>query len=120
MATEDTTVTICPYFKIHEGKVDAFKSLCDQFVAKTETEPKCHYYGFSFDGDLVFCREGYEGAAGALAHLENIGPLLQEALKISDLERLELHGLAAELDQMREPMAELNPQYFVLEYGFKR
>ena len=120
MATNDTTVTICPWFKIHDGKIDAFKSLCEQFVAKTESEPKCHYYGFSFDGDQVFCREGYEGAEGALAHLDNVGALLEEALTIADLEKLELHGPASELDKLREPLASLNPHYFELEYGFKR
>jgi hypothetical protein len=29
-------------------KLQAFRVLCEQFVAKTQTEPKCLYYGFSF------------------------------------------------------------------------
>jgi len=77
-------------------------------------------HGFSFDGDQAHCREGYEDAEGLLAHLDNVGALLGEALKISDLTRLEVHGPEEELVKLRGPLSELNPQYFVLECGFRR
>ena len=118
--TNDSCCTIVPYFRAHEGKLDEFKAMCEQFVALTETEDKCLYYGFSFDGDRIHCREGYIDAEGVLAHLDNVGGLLQEALKISDLELLEIHGPEQELAKLREPLAELNPAFFVLEYGFRR
>lgn len=120
MATEDTGCTIVPYFKVHEGKLGAFKALCEQFVAKTRTEPGCLYYGFSFDGDQAHCREGYRDADALLAHLGNVGDLLKQALTIADLARLEVHGPAGELDKLRSPLASLKPQFFVLEYGFRR
>ena len=75
---------------------------------------------FSFDGETAHCREGYQDAEGVLAHLENVGTLLQEALKIAELTRLEIHGPEEELAELREPLAELNPQFFTLEYGFRR
>ena len=53
---------------------------------------------------LVHCREAYAGAAGALTHNQNIGALIGEALKISDLQRLEVHGSAVELEQMKAPL----------------
>ena len=120
MATQDKCCTIVPYFKVQNGKLEAFKALSEKMVENTIKEPKCLYYGFSFDGDVAFCREGYEDAEGALAHLENVGPLLQEILKISDLTRLEVHAPAEELAKLREPMAGLKPQFFTLEYGFRR
>jgi hypothetical protein len=120
MATQDTCCTILPYFKVHEGKLDEFRKMCEEFVKLTETEQKVLYYGFSFKGDEVHCREGYQDAEGLMTHLENVGALLQEALKISDLTRLEIHGPEAEVEKMREPLANLNPQFFVLEYGFRR
>jgi quinol monooxygenase YgiN len=120
MATTDTCCTIVPYFKIHAGKREDFKALCTQFVEKSNTEPKCLYYGFTFDGDQVHCREGYADADGLLAHLDNVGALLQEALKIADITRLEVHGPKAELAKLREPMASLKPQFFTLEYGFRK
>ena len=120
MATEDTCCTIVPYFKLHDGQLDTFKGMCKEFVKLADTESKCLYYGFSFDGDQAHCREGYEDAEGLLAHLDNVGALLGEALKISDLTRLEVHGPEEELVKLRGPLSELNPQYFVLECGFRR
>jgi hypothetical protein len=119
MATNDKCCTIVPYFKIHAGKTPEFKALCERFVAATKSEAGCLYYGFSFDGDQAHCREGYRDAAATIAHVENVGPLLGEILKISDLTRFELHGPQAELDKLRAPFANMNPQYFALEYGFR-
>ncbi len=118
MATQDKCCTILPYFKISEGNLTAFNALCVQFVDKAIHEPKCLYYGFSFAGNVAFCREGYEDAEGLLLHLDNVGSLLEKALEISELIRLEVHGPEAELAKLREPLAALSPQFFSLEYGF--
>jgi quinol monooxygenase YgiN len=120
MASTDTVCTLVPYFKVQEGRLGDFRALCDQFVARTRSEPGCVHYAFSFDGDAVHCREGYDDAAAVLAHLDNVGALLQEALKIAQITRLEVHAPPAELDKLRAPMASLNPQFFAVEYGFRR
>ena len=64
--------------------------------------------------------QGYEDAQGVLAHLENVGALLEKSLKIADLTRFEIHGPIDELEKLKEPLADLKPQYFTLEYGFRR
>ena len=69
MATQDKSVSIAPYFKIHSGKMREVKALCERFIEKSKTEPGCLYYGFSFNGDVIFCREGYQDAEAALANL---------------------------------------------------
>ncbi len=120
MSTQDTCCTIAPYFKVHPGKLGDFKKLCARFIEKTEQEPGCLYYGFSFDGDEVFCREGYQDAAALLAHSENVGPLFEEALKMADLTRVEIHGPEGELVRLRTPFADLTPRFFTLECGFHR
>ena len=120
MSTQDKCCTIVPYFKVPSGNLEKFKGLCEAFVDKTSTEPKCLYYGFTFDGNEAHCREGYADAEGLLAHLENVGALLQEALKIAEITRLEVHGPEAELAKLRGPLADLKPQFFTLEYGFRR
>lgn len=120
MATQDTCCTIVPYFKVHDGKLDDFRALCERFVEQTSTEPNCLYYGVSLDGDEVHCREGYKDAEGLLAHLENVGALIGEALTISEIVRLEVHGPDAELEKLRGPMADLSPRFYALEYGFRR
>ncbi len=116
MAT-DTVCTLVPYFKIKQGQLAAFRAGVAGFVERTKPETGCVHYAFSFNGDVAHCREGYDNAAAVLAHLDNVGALLQEALKISEITRLEVHGPAAELDQLRGPLAGLNPQWFVLEPG---
>jgi hypothetical protein len=120
MATDDKCCTIVPYFKINDGKTADFKRLGEEMVEKSKGEPKCLYYGFSFDGDEAHCREGYADAEGLLAHLENVGALLGEALKIADIIRLEVHGPEQELAKLRAPLAHLNPRFFQLECGFRR
>ena len=120
MTTQDQCCTLVPYFKVSEGNIEAFEQLCERFVEKTNHESKCLYYGFSFNGDLVHCREGYQDAEGILTHLENVGSLFSEALKISELIRLEIHGSETELAKLREPLSNLKPQFFILKYGFRR
>ena len=107
-------VSLHPYFKVHPGKLEEFKAGLPAFREKTATEEKNLFYDFTINGDEIFCREGYDGAEALLAHLENVGALLAEALKIADLTRLEVHGPADELEKLREPLAHLNPQWFVL------
>ena len=117
MFKTDTCCTLVPYFEIQDGQLAAFKALGPQFVARTRTEPGCVHYAFSFNGDVAHCREGYDDASAVLAHLDNVGALLQETLKIAQLTQLEVHGPAGELDKLRGPMAALNPKWFTLDEG---
>ncbi len=113
-----SVVSIHPYFKVQAGKLEEFKALLPQFVGRTAKEEKCLYYDFSIrEGEVVHCREAYEGAEGVLAHLENVGDLLGKALEISELLRLEFHGAAAELAKLKEPMKEMGPEWFEFECG---
>ena len=113
-------VSIHPYFKVHPGQLDAARALLPQFVAKTKSEPACRYYEFTIHGDTVFCREAYADADGTLAHLANVGELLGEMLKISDLLRLEIHGPAAELAKLKGPLADYQPAWFEYVCGVGR
>jgi hypothetical protein len=106
-------VTLHPYFTAHPGKLEVMKAGLPAFREKTASEEKNLFYDFTINGDEIFCREGYDGAEALLAHLENVGPMLGEVLKIADLTRLEVHGPAAELDKLRAPLAHLNPDWFV-------
>ena len=113
-------VSLHPYFKVHPGKLDAFKAGLPAFVEKTKTEEKNLFFDFTINGDEVLCREGYTDAEGLLAHLANVDAPLKEALKIADLTRLEVHGPAAELDKLKGPLAELKPTWFVRDRGIDR
>ena len=108
-------VSLHPYFKIHPGKLETVKAAFPCFVEKTATEKDNLFYGFSVNGDEIFCREAYESAEGVLAHLDNIGALLAEMLTMANLVRVELHGPAEELNKLKAPLAHLNPAWFTLE-----
>lgn len=110
-------VSIHPYFKVQTDKLEEFKSLLPEFVAKTSTEKGCLYYHFTISDDVVFCREAYVDGDAALAHLDNVGSLLEKALGMAELQRLELHGGETELAKLREPLGGLNPQWFVFQDG---
>ncbi|MFN5864456.1 MAG: hypothetical protein ACK451_21350, partial [Pseudanabaena sp.] len=68
---------------------------------------------------IAHCREAYEDAEALLFHLQNVDSILQEALQVAELIRLEIHGCESELAKLREPFALFNAQFFVLEYGFR-
>ena len=108
-------VSLHPYFKAHPGKLEAFKAGFPAFVEKTASEEKNLFYEFTVNGDQVFCREGYADSEGLLAHLENVGALLAEAMKIADLIRLEVHGPTEELEKLKGPLAHLKPEWYAVE-----
>jgi hypothetical protein len=118
--TPRTTVSLHPYFKPHEGKLADFIAKMPAFIERTRSEERVLFYDFTVCGEIVFCREAYVGGEGALHHLENVGDLLGEALSMAELVRLEVHGSAAELDKMREPLKDLPVQWFVLEVGLDK
>jgi quinol monooxygenase YgiN len=119
MSKLSQAVSLHPYFDVREGNLEAFLALMPEFVAKTADEPACLYYDFTRLGNRCACREAYVGAAGILAHLENVGELLGKFLELADLARLEIHGPAGELEALREPLAHLNAEFFVWECGLE-
>jgi quinol monooxygenase YgiN len=120
MALTDPCCTLVPYFKVHDDKLEEFRKLGERFVEKTQTEAECMHYGFSFNGQQAHCREGYANAEALLSHLENVGALLDQVLKIADITRLEVHAPATEIEKLREPLSELNPEFYTMETGFRR
>lgn len=119
MSKLSEAVSLHPYFQVSEGQLEAFTALMHDFVEKTSAEPACVYYDFSLNGNLAFCREAYIGAEGILTHLENVGELLGKFLEISELIRLEVHGPEVEIEKLREPLAELKPDFFIRVTGLE-
>jgi quinol monooxygenase YgiN len=120
MVVTDTCCTLVPYFQVQDDQLAAFQALGSRFVETTRSESGCVHYAFSFNGPIAHCREGYVNAEAVLAHLSNVGALLDEALTIAKIIRLEVHGPAAELEKLKEPLAALKPEFFVLAPGFRR
>jgi len=120
MSNPSNVVSIHPYFKVHPGKMEAFKALLPAFVEKTAGEERNCYYEFTLHDDEIFCREAYLGAEGVLFHLTNVGALIEAGLKLADLARLEIHGAAGELEKLKEPLAPMKPLWFTRLCGVER
>ena len=117
----DTAVTFHPYFKVGDEKLEVFKRIAQDLVETTRGEMGCLYYGFSYSDGEAFCREGYKDADSLVAHLDNVGDLLQKLENIVEAVRVEVHGPEKEIAKLREWQAieKLNPTFFVLEAGFR-
>ncbi len=120
MTDPSNVVSIHPYFKVKPGKLAEAKGFLAEMVSRTSTEPANLYYDFTINGDVVFCREAYVGAEGLLHHLDNVGPVLAEFLKIAEVLRVEIHGSAEAITKLKGPMAGLKPEYFEFFTGVKR
>src|SRR5262245_15410882 len=107
-------VTLQPYLKVPSAKMPYWKAILPVFEDNTRNEAGNLFYEFTINGDEVFCREGYVNAEALLAHLENVGAMLAQALTMADLIRIEVHGPAAELAKLKEPLAHLKPAWFEL------
>ena len=112
----DTTCTLHPYFKIHEGKEQQFKANCDKFYELVKNEEGFVFFGFSFAEDRqAFCREGYKSGAAILKHVENVDGPLKAVLELADITRFEFHGPASEAEVVRETLAPLGTVFFILD-----
>ncbi len=120
MSHPSNSVSIHPYFKAHQGKLDAMKAFLPGFIATTRSETKNLYYDFTLNDDELFCREAYLDADGLLEHLERVGPKMRELLLIADLTRVEIHGPVAELEKLKVPLAPLKPSWFAYHSGVQR
>jgi quinol monooxygenase YgiN len=107
-------VSLHPYFKVPSNKMPYLKAILPEFAAKTRNETANLFYEFTINGDQVFCREGYVDAEALLAHLDNVSAMLVQALTMAELVRIEVHGPAAELAKLKEPLAHLKPSWFEL------
>ncbi|HRI07422.1 MAG TPA: antibiotic biosynthesis monooxygenase [Nannocystaceae bacterium] len=117
MRNHPNAVAIHPYFKVHPGNEEAARALMPRFVEQTRSEPGCLFYGFTTCDDEVFCQEAYVDGDAVLAHLQNVGALLGEMLKLADLLRLEFHGPAAELAKIEPAAKGLGARYFAYAVG---
>ena len=121
MSQADKAVTIHPYFKVSDEKLQSFKRLAEDLVETTRGEMGCLFYGFTYSEGEAYCREGYKDAESLVSHLDNVRDLLQKLEDISELSRLEVHGPQEEIDKLREwPLIKkLSPKYYLLEGGFR-
>eukprot|EP00933_Yihiella_yeosuensis_P081565 TRINITY_DN95218_c0_g1_i1.p1 TRINITY_DN95218_c0_g1~~TRINITY_DN95218_c0_g1_i1.p1 ORF type:complete len:275 (-),score=69.69 TRINITY_DN95218_c0_g1_i1:276-1100(-) len=120
MMSQDSHVTIVPYFTVPDGKMEEFKAGFPRFYDLTKGGTKdCLYYGFAVHGNKVFCREGYRSAESALAHIGDVKEPLDAAVAMVGEGGLDLSvmGPAAELEKMKEALTPLGTKFWELDAG---
>jgi quinol monooxygenase YgiN len=116
----DQVVTLAPYFKVHN--IDEFKKIWQADYADFKHKESCVHYAFCFTEDnRAHCREAYVDAAAALQHLADVDAPLKAVLapEIAELERLEVHGPADQLEQLKEALTPLGCLFYTAEWGFR-
>ena len=98
----NTSCSLNPYFKIHPGMLEEFKSICDKFILETQKEKGVSYYFWCFDNNNALCREGFRDIKAVSIHLKNTKHLLDKALEIADLVKLEVYGIKSDLSALKE------------------
>jgi len=116
----DTHVTIAPYFTVPEEKLADFRKGFPGFYKGTKGgTKKALYYGFAVNGNKVFCREGYQDAEGALAHVGEVKASLDKAVEMCGEGGLNLNlmGPAEELEKCKEAFGPLGCVFWETDAG---
>ena len=106
---------------ITPGKLEEFKQTTGRITAGCEAgEPGTLGYEWFFaeDGTECYLNEFYADSEAFLTHFQNIGPALQEALKISSL--LDATVLGDPSPEARGMLAALGAKFYVPSVGFCR
>jgi len=99
----DETLTVLVYWNVRDYA--KFLAGVQNFQTLTKNEEKVRYYGFCLSGAKAICREGYDCAEGFLEHLKNVDEPLKAAMEVADIDRIEVHGPAMEVEKLREPLS---------------
>ena len=106
-------------FKIHKGKLEEFKKIAAECVAKVkeneEGKGALQYdWFFSPDNSECIVRETYTDSNAVMAHMGNVGEELGQLLGMSDFE-LEVYGNPSE--EVQQAAAALNPKVYQFYQG---
>jgi quinol monooxygenase YgiN len=110
-------------FAIRKGKLDAFKKLAEEFVARVEqNEPGAKSYQWYFNDDETKCivSELYESSEAILAHIGGsaVSTLFPKLLETAQLTRFEVYGDPNE--EAKNVLAKFGAQNYHPFIGFTR
>merc|ERR1712159_243913 len=88
----------------------------------TRTEAGCMYYGWTIQGDKLFCREAYVDAAAVQAHLDNIVPSVGEMLDsgCASLDEINFMGPKAGWPTFKKSADSLGGVYWDVDSSFSK
>jgi quinol monooxygenase YgiN len=106
---------------VKPGKLEEFRTLMNEMVESTQTEPGTLAYEWfvSDDGSVVQIYERYADSDATMAHVRVFGEKFAERfLAAVDVPRFDIFGEPS--DQVKEAFGALNPRFFGTFGGFAR
>jgi quinol monooxygenase YgiN len=105
---------------IHPGKLDDFRSVAKDLIAKTQSEPGTLDYEWNLSEDGTICHifERYENAGALVTHVESFGAFAKRFMEACHPTRFHVYGTPNEA--VKAALADLNPIYFTPLGGFSR
>ena len=89
-------------------------------VEGTKKEKGCIYYGWTVEGDKLFCREAYVDGDAIVEHLKNAGPIIGPCLEagVLKLESFQIHCGKDELPKLKKDADGFGAVYYIVDSGF--
>ena len=112
-------IQLTAIFRIHPGKLDAFKELSAKCVAAVkENEPQALQYDWFYTADQAECRvrEAYADADAVFAHIANVGPYLAQFMTLADFSG-EVYGNPPEA--LKKALDPFNATYYFYADGLE-
>jgi len=120
-ACPDTHVTIVPYWKVPDGKMEEFKASFEAFYSGVAGGTSdCLYYGFCCTGNKALCREGYLNAEAVLQHVgKDVSDPLGKAVALVGEGGLDIAvmGPASELEKLKPTFDAFGTKYWEVQDG---
>jgi len=108
-------ITVVALLKIHPGKLDEFKNKVPELIkAVKQNEPGAIMYDWFLNEDAMECTvlETYADTKAVMAHVGNVGELLQQLFEISDLSMQVFGNPDPELSKMIQDMGARHYPFF--------
>ncbi len=105
---------------VHPGKLEDFKSVANELIAKTQLEAGTLGYEWNLSEDETVCHiyERYKDAAALLAHVQSFGAFAKRFMEACHPTHFYVYGTPT--DAVEEALADLHPIYFTPLGGFSR
>jgi quinol monooxygenase YgiN len=105
---------------IHPGKLEDFRSVAKDLVAKTESESGTLDYEWNLSEDQTVCHifERYRDSEALLTHVQSFGNFAQRFMEACHPTRFHVYGKPSEA--AKAALADLNPVYSAPIGGFSR
>jgi quinol monooxygenase YgiN len=105
---------------IHPGKLDDFRAVANDLIAKTKLEPGTlgYEWALSGDGTVGHIYERYQNSEALVTHVRGFGAFAERFMQACHPTRFHVYGTLNE--EAKAALADFGPVYFSPLGGFNR